>query len=1258
MECFTVADDSLINISPHLAELPFDEDISRLTNSFIGRKWVFEEIDRWIVSSNKTFFLLTGDAGIGKSAIVAHLTQIRDDIAAYNFSIAGNNSTIVPGTVLRSISVQLGKKLPEYGLALGRTIKATYRSINVSIDVETMSGGQIIGVVINNLTLANPKQEIESLLTAPLLAMSPPSRPILLLFDSLDEAFTYGPSENLATLLAGLNNLPTWVRILMTSRPDRRISSYFSSIPVYAVSSDSAANLDDLRTYVERRIEMPALKARLQTPSHSVLPAQFIQLITGMGKDAGFADGNFLYTKILLDDIENGLQPVDNLTQLPKSLDEIYNRMLLRLAPDWEVKYQPLLAILSVAREPLTIAQLLGFSDEHVKHLGRRMSATLVNHAVGVLRQFLNTRGDPGFEKFALFHKSFRDYLSQPARSAQFACPPVDGHQAIVGYYLSHIAPSWRDCDSYGLMYLPQHLSLAGLAEKARDLLFDFQWLQSKLNHLGIIAVLADFALVPVGDNDASQQVRRALEQAAHVLADDKQQLGGQLTGRLMGSQSAEIHQLLDRIKSAGHQAWLQLVTPTLSTPSTSLLAIRRGNTERTQSAVVTPDGTRAVSVNSIGNSLTIWDLKADRPPRVMKGHSDNIVRLAITPDSRHAVTASRDLTLKIWDLETGDLIHTLQGHASPVSDMELVNNGKTVISSGEDHTIRVWDLATGTQQIVLQSGEDWITNMVVTPDGTHALTSTQDYLFKYWNITENVDPVKFGLKSDKEFVFVDELLAARPRILNIALTPDGKMAIQSDEEGMRAWDVRTMRLLWEHPYPAAAVPLLKVSSEGDKFASLAYGNWLSLQLVLWDMNTGKKLNVIRDISGYGLRNLALTPDLRTAIAIRSTDEAILAWEVDRDGEGKVVGWHPDFVRAAAITIDGHTAVTFCNDGTLRMWDLHSTAPHVPLPGHENQPVSSVAVSPDGERAVTGADDGSIKVWDLKTGNAVFMLPGDGRPIKSLAILPSKRKFIVRVDSSGPQVWDLDGRAAQSLARGSAISPDTLIVTADERYAIFLLSSGLEVWDLDAKKQIQRFHDPGHSITKFALMHDQQHLVLAFDNRTLGIYDLQTGQVLQSWAECPEMMYLTTSDDGRWIAAIGFEKSLWVWDTKDRSSVRIFDREAYDTSPIAITPDSRRIVSVSQGDIIRLWDIESGAEIYNRKEHTNEICSIIITAGGSRMVTAAWDHTVKVWDLNMGEVLAVFTAESAISCCSATPDGRHIAAGDNGGQVHILKMQS
>jgi ATP-dependent Clp protease ATP-binding subunit ClpA len=58
-------------VATQLKAIAFNHDIKRLIEGFTGREWIFEEINRWLQQDNKRFFILTGEPGVGKSAIAS-----------------------------------------------------------------------------------------------------------------------------------------------------------------------------------------------------------------------------------------------------------------------------------------------------------------------------------------------------------------------------------------------------------------------------------------------------------------------------------------------------------------------------------------------------------------------------------------------------------------------------------------------------------------------------------------------------------------------------------------------------------------------------------------------------------------------------------------------------------------------------------------------------------------------------------------------------------------------------------------------------------------------------------------------------------------------------------------------------------------------------------------------------------------------------------------------------------------------------------
>ena len=119
-------------------------------------------------------------------------------------------------------------------------------------------------------------------------------------------------------------------------------------------------------------------------------------------------------------------------------------------------------------------------------------------------------------------------------------------------------------------------------------------------------------------------------------------------------------------------------------------------------------------------------------------------------------------------------------------------------------------------------------------------------------------------------------------------------------------------------------------------------------------------------------------------------------------GGGEVLARHTNRVDAVACMVlpgGQPVAVTGCDDGTVRVWDLATGTPAGELAGHTG-PVVAVActVLPGGQPvAVTGSDDGTVRVWDLATGTPAGELAGHTGSVDAVActVLPGGQPVAV-----------------------------------------------------------------------------------------------------------------------------------------------------------------------------------------------------------------------------------------------------------------------
>ena len=148
--------------------------------------------------------------------------------------------------------------------------------------------------------------------------------------------------------------------------------------------------------------------------------------------------------------------------------------------------------------------------------------------------------------------------------------------------------------EAYAWRWLPYHLLGAKRTEALRDLLLDFDWLQAKLDRTDVTPLIADYRFYSDAD---VKLLREAIRLSAHILAPDKNQLAGQLLGRLSENLSDAVRGL--RLKAEHwHGKHGCPLTSALIPPGGALCFTLSGHANRVRSVAVTPDGRIAVSAS------------------------------------------------------------------------------------------------------------------------------------------------------------------------------------------------------------------------------------------------------------------------------------------------------------------------------------------------------------------------------------------------------------------------------------------------------------------------------------------------------------------------------------------------------------------------------------------------------------------------------------------------------------------------------------
>jgi tetratricopeptide (TPR) repeat protein len=348
---------------------------------FCGRDWLFEEIESWRKTPGESALLIKGDPGTGKSAIVAELVHRNSggQVLAYHCCQADTKKTLKPGQFVRSIAAMIASKLDEYASQLA------HPSIEEALSEESCA--------------EDPASAFDAGILTPLEALHAPeggSRYILI--DALDESQIPSSKQDGPSIVeiisTRLDRLPDWLRIVATTRNEESVLEKLSGVRAKKLDAKESRNLDDVRQYIEGRLQGPLLASKVKASQLS--SGDLLEVLCAK------SEGNFLFAQQVFEGIERDLFDFDQLDKLPAGLFGLYRQFFDRQFPD-ESSYNSAARVLRVAlaaREPLSRAQLswatgLDEEDELPRTLER-------------LASYLPEKDG----RHVVYHKSFADWLT------------------------------------------------------------------------------------------------------------------------------------------------------------------------------------------------------------------------------------------------------------------------------------------------------------------------------------------------------------------------------------------------------------------------------------------------------------------------------------------------------------------------------------------------------------------------------------------------------------------------------------------------------------------------------------------------------------------------------------------------------------------------------------------------------------------------------------------------------------------------------
>jgi lambda repressor-like predicted transcriptional regulator len=339
----------------------FESLIAEKTRTFCGRRFVFDAFGEFITANPRGYFTVIGDAGMGKSSIVAKYVWEHLSPCYFNIFVEGRNR---PELFLKSIRRQL----------------------------------------IDRYELPNAEDADLPTLLAKVAGKLPVGERLVIAIDALDEV-EQEAGENLLHLP---KNLPNSVYFLLTRRsysPGKK--RLLVDVPEKELDLRDEKYVDfnhnDIKEYI--RVVLNSNSGH-QNKLRDWIQTRSISDTTFVDELANKSDKNFMYLRYILPAIANGDYNDFDLKQLPKGLQEYYQNHWVRMGMDAKPGQlmEIVLYILLEIATPIPCMMIAGIADVDECDANKVLEDEWV--------EYLKKQNVGGEICYTIYHGSFLDFLT------------------------------------------------------------------------------------------------------------------------------------------------------------------------------------------------------------------------------------------------------------------------------------------------------------------------------------------------------------------------------------------------------------------------------------------------------------------------------------------------------------------------------------------------------------------------------------------------------------------------------------------------------------------------------------------------------------------------------------------------------------------------------------------------------------------------------------------------------------------------------
>ena len=224
---------------------------------------------------------------------------------------------------------------------------------------------------------------------------------------------------------------------------------------------------------------------------------------------------------------------------------------------------------------------------------------------------------------------------------------------------------------------------------------------------------------------------------------------------------------------------------------------------------------------------------------------------------------------------------------------------------------------------------------------------------------------------------------------------------------------------------------------------------------------------------------------------------------------------------------------------------------------------------------------------------------------------------------------------------------NTIALTPDSKYLVSgSRDASLKLWDANLGKELYTFKEIKHEVNSMALSIDGKFLLTGESSldKNVKLFDLTTLKLVKTFSKLEYFVEaVALTPDGKFAIACA-ENTIKVWDIESGNEVYTLNGHSGQIKALAVTHNSRFLVSGGDDKMVKIWDLETGKNIRTFTGHTESILGIVVGLNDKFIITCSPNDESRMWDLEQGTQVQSFANNGATSLF-IPPDGKSVVFG-------------